>query len=112
MRSNVNVNVKQVEQAILFEKAVSPCWLVLHLEVDDKELIERLLQRGKTSGRVDDNEQTIRTRLSTFHKHSQPILQHYRDKVKRVQGQRPADQIFAELCGYIDSSISAGKPKL
>lgn len=100
-----------MEQAIQFEKSVSPCWLVLHLEVGDQVMVDRLMQRGKTSGRVDDNEQTIRTRLATFHKHSDPILQHYKEKVKRVEGQRSPDQIFKDLCGFIDVAMATGKPK-
>ena len=37
-------------------------------------MTERLLQRGKSSGRVDDNVETIKKRLDTFHKHSEPVV--------------------------------------
>ncbi len=43
-------------------------------------MTERLLNRGKTSGRVDDNVETIKKRLDTFHQHSKPVIQEYKDK--------------------------------
>ena len=49
-------------------------------------MVKRLLERGKTSGRVDDNEETIRKRLQTFQKSTLPVIQHYEavGKVKKV----------------------------
>ena len=44
----------------------------------------RLLNRGKTSGRADDNEETIKKRLDTFHKHSKPVVEAYASKCKTV----------------------------
>ena len=48
--------------------------------------MERLLERGKTSGRVDDNEDSIRKRLQTFKEQTQPVIDHYQhqNKVKKV----------------------------
>ena len=37
----------------------------------------RLVNRGKTSGRVDDNEETIKKRLETFHNQTEPLNSHY-----------------------------------
>ena len=45
----------------------------------------RLLNRGKTSGRADDNEETIKKRLDTFHKHSKPVVEAYASKCKTVR---------------------------
>ena len=47
-------------------------------------MISRLLNRGKTSGRVDDNEETIKKRLQTFHKHTKPVLDAYKSIVVNV----------------------------
>ena len=49
-------------------------------------MVERLLERGKTSGRVDDNEETIRKRFHTFQEATLPVIKHYQklDKVKQV----------------------------
>ena len=50
---------------------------VLYFEVPDDVMVERLLGRAKTSGRVDDNEETIKKRLKTFHDHCDAVLKHY-----------------------------------
>lgn len=66
-------------------------------------MIGRLLERGKTSGRVDDNEETIKKRLDTFHLHSQPILDHYGVKVAKIPAERDPAEIFLDVCKEIDS---------
>ncbi len=43
-------------------------------------MTERLLKRGQSSGRVDDNVETIKKRLDTFHKHSKPVIEAYKEK--------------------------------
>lgn len=40
--------------------------LVLSFDCPEKVLVERLLERGKTSGRIDDNEESIKKRLATY----------------------------------------------
>ena len=48
-------------------------------------MTQRLLERGKTSGRVDDNEETIKKRLDTFHNQTQPVIDYYTKQEKVVQ---------------------------
>lgn len=47
-------------------------------------MIERLLGRAKTSGRSDDNEETIKKRLDTFHANNDPIIEMFASKTKKV----------------------------
>ena len=49
-------------------------------------MLKRLLNRGKTSGRSDDNETTIKNRLDTFVRATEPVIEYYRkqNKVRRV----------------------------
>ncbi|XP_023215634.1 adenylate kinase isoenzyme 1-like isoform X2 [Centruroides sculpturatus] len=75
---------REVDQAIQFEKEVCKCAYLLFFDVSDDTMTQRLLKRGETSGRVDDNEETIRSRLKTFHSHTQPILDYFGEKVKKV----------------------------
>ncbi|KFM69145.1 Adenylate kinase isoenzyme 1, partial [Stegodyphus mimosarum] len=75
---------REAGQAVEFEQQVCKCSFLLFFDVPDDIMKARLLERGKTSGRADDNEETIAKRLDTFHKHTQPILDHYGDKVKKV----------------------------
>ena len=68
-----------------FEKEILPCSQILYFDVSDETMTARLLNRGKTSGRADDNEETIKKRLDTFHKHSKPVVEAYSSKCKTVR---------------------------
>ena len=61
-----------------------PCTLVIYFELSDEVMTQRLMKRGETSGRVDDNEETIKKRLQTFHEHSKPVICHYEERCKTV----------------------------
>ncbi|HRO44649.1 adenylate kinase [Agriterribacter sp.] len=79
--------------------------LMLALEVSEEELISRLLNRGKTSGRSDDvNETIIRDRIAEYHKKTSAVADYYKkfDKVKQVKGEGTIDEIFDALCKEVD----------
>ncbi len=50
---------------------------VVGLEVDEDELVDRLIKRGKESGRSDDNLETIKKRLQVYHSQTQPLRDYY-----------------------------------
>lgn len=50
---------------------------ILNLEAREELLVERLLYRGKTSGRADDNEETIKNRIRVFNESTRPVLDYY-----------------------------------
>jgi adenylate kinase family enzyme len=58
-------------------------------EVSDETMRERLVARGLTSGRVDDNEETIQRRIHTFHRASEPVAEAYNDICVRVWFNKP-----------------------
>jgi adenylate kinase len=82
--------------------------LVLALEVSEEELVKRLLNRGKTSGRSDDtNEAVIHQRFIVYNNETAPIAEHYK-KLKRFQsinGEGSVEEIFDSLCQAIDKRI-------
>ena len=49
-------------------------------------MVARLFKRGETSGRADDNAETIRKRIQVFLEKTMPVIEHYekQDKIKRV----------------------------
>lgn len=53
---------------------------VVGLEVDEDELVKRMLERGKASGRSDDNIDTIKKRLEVYHKQTSPLKEYYDSK--------------------------------
>ncbi len=89
----------------LLKKRNTELSIVLGLEVEENELIERLINRGKTSGRSDDNLETIQKRLGVYHTQTDPLRDHYIEKGKysAIHGMGGVDEIF----GRIKEAISA-----
>ena len=78
---------------------------VLQLEVPEEMLTERLLNRGKTSGRADDNAETIRKRLEVYHSQTAPLAAWYTSegKLHAIKGYGALEEINAALCEVIDN---------
>lgn len=79
--------------------------VVMALIVSEKELMERLLNRGKTSGRSDDiNESIIQARIAEYENKTAAVANYYDafGKVIRIQGEGSIDEIFKKLCEQID----------
>ncbi len=74
--------------------------MVLALEVDEDELVKRLLNRAMEQGRKDDNEEVVKNRLVQYHHHTKPLVDYYRDKglYTEVYGVGTIDDIFDQLC--------------
>ena len=78
---------------------------LIMLDVDDDELKARLLNRGKDSGRPDDQDVSIiENRISVFKKQTTPVMNHYKEKGKAtsVEGVGSVDDIFERLSAAID----------
>jgi len=78
---------------------------MIALEVDDNELEQRLLLRGKESGRPDDaNPEIIRKRIHEYNNKTAPVAQFYQaqNKFKSVNGIGSIDEIFHSICLVID----------
>lgn len=58
--------------------------ILLDLQVEDEELINRLLKRGEVSGRSDDNLETIKSRLDVYHTQTAPLATYYISEGKHV----------------------------
>jgi len=84
--------------------------IVLALEVTEEELVKRLLNRGKSSGRSDDtNEEVIRKRFSVYINETSPVADYYKKarKFKSIQGEGALEEIFAALRQAIDKSMAS-----
>ena len=93
---------------LLKEKGTS-IGVVLALEVSEEELVKRLLKRGLTSGRSDDNsEEVVRARIVEYHKKTSVVVGYYRqfNKVVDVKGEGTVEEIFSLLCSEIDKRLS------
>ena len=72
---------------------------VISLQVPEDELVRRLIERGKRSGRTDDNEETIRNRLTVYAEHTEPLLDFYRgrDILIEVDGTGQVPDVTARI---------------
>ena len=78
---------------------------VVGLEVPEEELIKRILLRGQMSGRSDDNEETARKRLDTYHNQTSPLKAYYEQqgKYRAINGLGSIDDIFELIKDSLDS---------
>ena len=78
---------------------------VVGLEVPEEELIKRILLRGQMSGRSDDNEETARKRLETYHNQTSPLKAYYEEqgKYRAINGMGSIDGIFDLIKESLDN---------
>lgn len=78
---------------------------LIALDVNDEEIVQRILLRGKTSGRPDDNDESIvRNRINVYNEETTPVFDYYKQSGKsvKVNGLGTIDEIFARLSSVID----------
>ncbi|WP_080905327.1 adenylate kinase [Parabacteroides sp. Marseille-P3160] len=82
--------------------------ILLDLQVEESILIHRLLERGKISGRSDDNLETIQSRLNVYHTQTAPLAQFYIEEGKHVAidgGNGSIEDIFKRVEAAINKVI-------
>ncbi|ORY44411.1 ADK-domain-containing protein [Rhizoclosmatium globosum] len=94
---------RAMNQAIEFEKSIFPAKKVLFFNCPLDTLEARLLERGKTSGRADDNIDTIRKRFKTFQEESLPVVGHFGSRVLKIESTGTVDEVYAETKRYLIS---------
>ena len=77
---------------------------MIELSVPEDELMARLLNRGKLTGRSDDNEETIKKRLDVYHNQTAPLIDWYENEGihHHVEGLGTVDEIFDRICAVVD----------
>lgn len=72
---------------------------ILFFDADEETMINRIIERSKTSGRNDDNIESLKKRFVTFLNETMPIVELYRkvDKTKTIDALRPIDDVFADV---------------
>lgn len=78
--------------------------VMLDLEVPEDELMTRLIKRGQESGRADDNEETIKKRLTVYHSQTSPLIDWYKadGKYQHINGLGTMDGIFGDIVASIE----------
>ena len=93
-----------VELEKLMVKRGDKAALLLDIHVPEDEVIHRLIERGKTSGRADDNLETIKQRLVVYHRQTEPVAAYYQslDKYQAVDGLGTIPEIFTRIEKLLD----------
>lgn len=97
----------------LLQKRGTDLHAVVGLEVPEEELIQRMLNRGKETGRADDNPETIKNRLDVYHSQTLPLQAYYvkEGKYIPVKGHGIVDEIFNDIAKGIEHKTGVKRRK-
>ncbi|KAF2832552.1 UMP-CMP kinase-like protein [Ophiobolus disseminans] len=90
---------RKLDQAHAFERTVVPSKFTLFFECSEAVMEKRLLHRGETSGRADDNIESIKKRFRTFVETSMPVVDEFekQGKVVKVSAERGPDEVYDDV---------------
>lgn len=93
----------------MLNKRGSKVHAVVGLEVNDDELVERILKRGRETGRADDNLETVKKRLDVYHSQTLPLRDYYtkEGKYHAIKGIGEVSQIFNTIKEKLDNIKNA-----
>jgi len=98
-------NLAQAEALdAMLEEIERPLSIILLLELDDSVSRERLLERARLEGRVDDTPEVIDRRLATYHEQTEPLVDHYlaTGKLVKIHAERTIEEVWAEISAALD----------
>jgi adenylate kinase len=100
------ISQAQTLDALLIERKTSVV-ATFNLSVEEKELIDRLLKRGKDTGRSDDNPETIKKRLDIYKERTEPLKEYYKKKGKlfKIEGNGSIEDVFEGITEVIDRLV-------
>ncbi|KAG7660770.1 URA6 [[Candida] subhashii] len=90
---------RKMDQAITFEEQIAKSSFTLFFECPEAVMLERLLERGKTSGRTDDNIESIKKRFRTFIDTSMPVVDYFdkQGKVVKLNCDQPVAKVTTQV---------------
>jgi UMP-CMP kinase len=90
---------RKMDQALKFEEAVCTSKFTLFFDCPEDVMETRLLNRGKTSGRSDDNAESIKKRFKTFIETSMPVVDYFEKegRVVNISAVSPPDEVYEEV---------------
>jgi len=99
---------RQMDQAIQFDETVCRSSYILFFSLTEDVMLQRLVERGKTSGREDDNVESIKKRFRTFVDTSMPVVDHYRkqNKVVEIDASPPIDDVYTNVKKAVDEQFA------
>jgi len=88
-----------MDQATKFEEVVVPSRFTLFFDCPEDIMQERLMKRGETSGRSDDNMESIKKRFKTFVETSMPVVDYFKKegKVEWVMATKSPEEVYQDV---------------
>ncbi|SCU81127.1 LADA_0B11342g1_1 [Lachancea dasiensis] len=98
---------RKMDQALTFEEQIVPSKFTLFFDCPEKVMLKRLVERGKTSGRSDDNVESIKKRFATFIETSMPVVNYFesQDKVVTVSCDHTVEQVYDQVKAAVKDKI-------
>ncbi|KAA8909183.1 UMP-CMP kinase [Sphaerosporella brunnea] len=102
---------RKLDQAHKFEEEVCPSAFVLFFDCTEDVMLKRLLKRGESSGREDDNIESIKKRFRTFKETSYPVVEYFRNqgKVVDVDATASVDAVYAHVKQQLKDRLKSEK---
>ncbi|KAI9795898.1 MAG: hypothetical protein M1833_006625 [Piccolia ochrophora] len=102
---------RKMDQALHFESSVCPSAFTLFFDVPEDVMLQRLLKRGETSGRDDDNLESIKKRFRTFVDTSMPVVEHFahEGRVEKVDATRTEAEVYETVTAVMGKRGVEGK---
>ncbi|KAL1793196.1 hypothetical protein ACET3X_008178 [Alternaria dauci] len=90
---------RKLDQAHAFERSVCPSKFTIFFDCSEAVMEKRLLHRGETSGRADDNPESIRKRFRTFVETSMPVVTEFesQNRVVKINAEQEPDQVYRDV---------------
>jgi len=94
---------RKMDQALKFDEEVCRSSLVLFFTTTEEVMLSRLVERGKTSGREDDNEESIKKRFHTYKQMTMPVVEYYNGlgKVAEVDSTGSVEEVHSKSSDII-----------
>ena len=95
---------RSLEQCTDLQKFIKEPDMVMFFSVPIDVVEKRLIERGKTSGRSDDNEEAIKKRMDTYKKETLPVVDFYKekDKLLEINADRTIDEVWETVKAKLD----------
>lgn len=92
---------------VMLKKRNDAVTLVIALDVDQNEVVKRLLNRAVLEGRKDDTEEVILNRMTIYHKQTAPLIDYYQkqNKFESIRGVGTVDDIFNSISHSIEQHL-------
>jgi len=98
---------RKMDQALKFEEDVCISSLVLFFTTEEDTMLKRLLKRGETSGREDDNIESIKKRFVTYKQATMPVIEHYGEqrKVAEIDSSPSVDEVHSAAVAAVEKVL-------